>query len=613
MTNRELLCLWIDEISDRAIIKKQLMKFSNNYDISLLTNKNGEITGIDIKKKENIYKRYFGPNVDNVNVIVGINGIGKTTILELLGSSRVMRKSKARKWKFFALYKIESHYILEGCTQSVINNFVENKTNYVSDEYNYLCSYDAQKQKLVINSIIQNVNERNYFATYFDRDNSNIKSCISFSDDTIKEDDWPTGIKRNAIMPKKAYWYKYITQNEIQKRLNINFVDNSDWLKISVIDGCNIDWESFDKCDITGREQFILLLLFMMNSHVSSGYQNIETLFEKKDKSIIWKEKDYEISKKILLENYNLNCKNKKNFADLMKVIQILEEIPFCLEDKKDICFSHDNSVYFYLAFEKKRLPKSSTLLYVNPNNFDKKLFDVLHEIMKHEDKNGEVIQISFRALSDGQRKALDILSAISDAEEKDGTVDNKDTIHKKIVLLDEPDKCMHPELARGLLSDLLSTLNSFKTHNRYEIIITTHSPFILSDLPSHNIHCLKYSKNREVVIDQNQQVYGLMSSIPDLMKNVFFLKSPIGEYAEKYFKKLQNDIKEINRNTDDETIILLKKRIDDVKDEALKKYLLIKLDEKIRLEERAKLEFMSKREKIAYYKRKIEELETND
>ncbi len=65
----------------------------------------------------------------------------------------------------------------------------------------------------------------------------------------------------------------------------------------------------------------------------------------------------------------------------------------------------------------------------------------------------------------------------------------------------------MHPEWSRILLSEVMNFLNRLEEgYERYQIIITSHSPFVISDLPKENVIALdKHLTTGKCVIKKNR------------------------------------------------------------------------------------------------------------
>ena len=69
------------------------------------------------------------------------------------------------------------------------------------------------------------------------------------------------------------------------------------------------------------------------------------------------------------------------------------------------------------------------------------------------------------------------------------------------ILLLDEPETHMHPELARNLLSNLTQWVKPSPVmiqRTEIQIILTTHSPFLLSDILKENVLILNWARRSE-------------------------------------------------------------------------------------------------------------------
>ena len=63
------------------------------------------------------------------------------------------------------------------------------------------------------------------------------------------------------------------------------------------------------------------------------------------------------------------------------------------------------------------------------------------------------------------------------------------------IICFDEPEGTFHPEWARKYVYYLVKFLDLVNESKdlTFQIIIATHSPFIVSDIPEQNINCIKF------------------------------------------------------------------------------------------------------------------------
>ncbi|AJH14518.1 AAA family ATPase [Myroides profundi] len=109
-------------------------------------------------------------------------------------------------------------------------------------------------------------------------------------------------------------------------------------------------------------------------------------------------------------------------------------------------------------------------------------------------------------------------------------------------LIFDEIELYFHPEYQRKYVNQLIETLNFFTEDTKYpmniNVIFSTHSPFILSDIPSQNI--LKLEEG--VQIKDKETVNSFGANIHDLLANEFFLKEgTVGEFANKRISELIN------------------------------------------------------------------------
>jgi len=121
------------------------------------------------------------------------------------------------------------------------------------------------------------------------------------------------------------------------------------------------------------------------------------------------------------------------------------------------------------------------------------------------------------------------------------------------ILFLDEPEVAFHPDWQRCLLNDIiLFCKNVFSSYN-FQIIITSHSPILVSDFPKKNIIFLDKKSNGDcVVLESITRENTFAANIHTLYKNSFFLDGlPIGEFARKKINKIFDAINENKLNND--------------------------------------------------------------
>ena len=121
------------------------------------------------------------------------------------------------------------------------------------------------------------------------------------------------------------------------------------------------------------------------------------------------------------------------------------------------------------------------------------------------------------------------------------------------LLLIDEIDLYLHPEWQRQILNDLLTAIQEEFPRNYFQIIITSHSPIILSDIPQENSIFLKRNEDGKIVQDKHGiQTFG--ANIYTLYKDAFFIKDGLamGSFARKKINSWIEEIKEGEADADD-------------------------------------------------------------
>lgn len=195
------------------------------------------------------------------------------------------------------------------------------------------------------------------------------------------------------------------------------------------------------------------------------------------------------------------------------------------------------------------------------------------------EDKD-PVFLHSWLNLSAGQSALLRIFARLNDIKPFNNTI---------WLLIDEGDLYLHPEWQRIFFNDLHKYLPKFYVGKKIQLFLTSHSPFLVSDLPKENILFLKRDDNglSEIRdIENLSQTFG--ANIHLLYNNSFFLeKGLIGEFAKEKIEELIKSLKKPSDNAFD--IDSSKQLINIIGEPFLKQKLMEMHDEKFKDELRLK------------------------
>ncbi|WP_157260519.1 AAA family ATPase [Bacillus cereus] len=122
------------------------------------------------------------------------------------------------------------------------------------------------------------------------------------------------------------------------------------------------------------------------------------------------------------------------------------------------------------------------------------------------------------------------------------------------LLLIDEGDLYFHPQWQKDWLFYFIRLVDILFT-GRVQIILTTHSPFVLSDFPNTNVTFLSNEKNAITIdndLDGSPRTFG--ANINDLFANSFFINDGLmGKFAKI---KINNFIKELFRQTPEDVYL---------------------------------------------------------
>ena len=247
----------------------------------------------------------------------------------------------------------------------------------------------------------------------------------------------------------------------------------------------------------------------------------------------------------LFLENSYVNRGRKNKIFDERLYYQLFNEI-----DKVLLPISNPRDV-------------TNQIIHTKLNDI-KPIIDLHRECVKNlvtyfkenEDKNlnlYEFISINvYRNMSSGEFAILNFFSKLYFfLKTKPTTLFNKKNY---ILLLDEADLGLHPMWKKRFINTILKSIPYFfeelTPKPNLQIILTTHDPLTLSDIPKHNVIFLEKPEEGKCQISSRvQKTFG--ANITDLLADSFFIQDGlIGDFAKSKIKEVIDWInKNKNRN----------------------------------------------------------------
>jgi len=597
----ELLYIWINNYKN---IQNQGFNFSPRWRFDY-----DAVSGIlDIEdRKDAVVEDFFGERIVNVTAIVGENGVGKSNLIEFITKHFNENLQFIRDVFFMVFIKDNTLFIWHPENIKIkiigypIQLKIETRAFIIPDnldetklDMNGVLGKDFLVQSAYISNSVEGrlrYKEQYYSKNFWDlsKDKS-IKASIDFGYEQsnhvfIREDDF--------IIDEISRETKFISEwgDKLSK------IRKPDYLKITPsIDIALIGLGHFK--DRTLR-----------NTDFKAGISRIEDFFSGKDaytqifgQLIVnsmfetlhrWHKADeffeYFISQisslnptdeydSIILKDFYLHISERIN--SFMKWLKQEPEIGL-----------NDNGDSFVMPFKKakeffKEIDFMNTLQIARPFFYYSWEFD-------NKYRNG--------GFSTGEKALISIFSKINQL---------KYALLRKptFLFIDEGEANLHPNFQKNYLQGLVSNIPKVLGHTdvKYQLIITSHSPFVASDLPKENIIFL--SKNEkglcQVVDGLNEKKQTFGANIHTLLTDSFFMDGLIGDFAQEKINQVIDYLNDYPNNTAI-TLVDAKKIVNMIGEPILKKH----LQQQIKLIEIGKAN--KNEEEIATLKQRIEDLET--
>ncbi|MED4012944.1 AAA family ATPase [Priestia aryabhattai] len=550
----KLIYLWVEKFRS---IEKQEFSFDNEFDINYDNRIDSHELKIRIRKIENTLM-LFGNHVVNVTAMIGENGSGKTNILDLLGYRMDNRFQHANQGaEYFMIYHLEgNHFVIEGKNINRLGIVGESAGGFANlfsivvklDEDGALKFVRFLQEKGEHNlatyvSIRQKFNRHNWFGTLFSLEEDPYYFFQRFAIDQNS-----TGIFNKYQFIKDA-----ATFMEFQSTHNNLFEVSPDTF-IEIKPNFNIDPENKLELKYKGSD-FFDFLRFLQSTNIIEAKERkehfIHSFLENSVRSLYQEcVKRSEIDEDQLRDLINgvpfRRSRPKKYLLDVLKVLGEWWDPIIGLQLNFFDCYKQ---LYKFLSrlpdrcFQDKRL----TIKVRDPEN--KHIVTFLQQLdearIDTENPIGSLFSINIKPLSSGEEAYLNLFTSIYFASKAVSNVENKTCI----LLLDEPDSFMHPEWSRVMINQIINYLERTKGgYCDYQIILTTHSPFIISDLPKQNLIMLRKQQitGKSIKVKPNGLRETFASNIHTLLANEFFMKDTIGEFAKQKINWVITRLKEI-------------------------------------------------------------------
>ncbi len=144
--------------------------------------------------------------------------------------------------------------------------------------------------------------------------------------------------------------------------------------------------------------------------------------------------------------------------------------------------------------------------------------------------------------MSSGQQNLVNFFSRLLWAKQNINLRESLEEATKSeriILFIDEGEITFHPEWQRRYFNEAISFVKKLFTERKIQLLITTHSPFVLSDLPKQNVIFLEKDGKGNAIKSKLEKENTFGANIHDLLSNSFFMDASIGEFVSDRIKEV--------------------------------------------------------------------------
>lgn len=517
-----------------------------------------------LERIEELPKDFFGKSITEVTGLIGRNGSGKSNALELV--CKLLKGGKTSVTRDFLIITKEDNQFV--CYRSTERLSVKN-SDFTLLFKEYYRNIDPLK-------II-------YFTNVFDEKENNFASEVSdlsydrrFRVSKYNRKNKITDFRKQLLFIDSPYFESLRIDVPVSLKITPRFIrgyNNSDkmYRMSNLID---LDLSKFSKF-IQQRFKGISLQNKFYYHAVFALY--IETI------SLLL---DYNFTIHKDLRNYIKGCNEEIVNYESLKTEELFQELLVCLE--KMITSKH---WFIDINYLKKVEVLMSKLEFLNKlkNQKGGMALESSEEgarnrytesfIFNYADKSGRFIidhielfeessfKVNWLGISSGHKAYLNIFSLIYHEIKR---------VRKSNLLLciDEGDLYLHPQWQIEFFDKLITVLPKIFKGN-IQLLLTSHSPFLLSDLPKQNITVVSPNREEQTLNGNKLETETFAGNIYALYEEPFFLGNQrMSAFAKKKVDEIYREVEGYSKLKTEEKE-LLKRKIALIGDEVIKFHLM--------------------------------------
>ncbi|KHS81245.1 AAA family ATPase [Pectobacterium brasiliense] len=502
-----------------AFIWVERYKGFSDFSVNLASNKtflyNKELCSLEMTDNKDHIANLFNPKIIDVTAIVGKNGVGKTNCLELICT---ILEGSMRKYNTSFLAVIEDgddkHTIYHNLDTGIETNF----------EYNY--ESDKNKVKGIKGVFFSNVHDNRKYN--FSREITYVTSNNNYGYRNISLRGGRVNLLSSQIdlITKHRVILKSEMRISIPSSLGVDLYVFSERLNFGEGQRFTSSVRKRIKDIVNPKNKFIYSLKYMflvkLLSSISSDFEgefieqiNLD-LGDNEPTDLYLQRISEQISSYIanVISSHKSDEREHEIYSALLTGFSDYYEIENGLNAIEPIL---NNLVSGFSSYTRYTIDVSEKNLEVIKN-------------INHLFGGRTDFKADWEGISSGSKAYLTLFTVLRESL--------KNARSDTLICIDEGDLYLHPSWQIDFLNNLNKMLPNFSNHN-IQLVLTSHSPFLLTDLPHSNVVILE-----DEIVASVGSVRTFGSNIYDLYSTIFFLNNQrYGTFATNHIKNVVRKI----------------------------------------------------------------------
>lgn len=476
------------------LFKNQIFNFSDEYKVDF----NFETNELKIDKNSDYIENFYGESIYNISPIVGINGVGKSTILNLIGYYHRAEDQNKDINQFFHVYlDTNGKFYLRGENYDLNSITIE---GLATDQVDINGYYDYQKRDKLIYIMNEDRRPIGSFGNY------------QFLEVHLIQD---------------FGWYILNGIFEVYEVLYSRGLVSSSY-KFSFGFSKNSIPEKF--LNVLEEKEFFFCLVLMVIVNIRNKFE-LGLSDEEIERHFV--DGDYQT----LFDKITEETEEKKDFINsLVNFLNYLEQFihEYKIKEYSDIMGNRIVEIGYGRENFDNRFKFEK--LYLDNENLLNKASDLKYHGFR-------VIDDFYYNMSTGETNILKVMSYVKwlQMNPSQGTCQ---------LVVDELESGMHLEWSRSLINFLVNYINEINKVGgmNFQLIFTTHSPYMLSDIKPGNV--IMIEKNQEAGYSEGKVLQNTFAkNIQEIMKENL-IDNIYGDFA---LAKINSMIERLNGEEEQE------------------------------------------------------------